>query len=267
MRVFSLLSLLLLAGLPCACRASAPMEAASPSSPEESREAGEDNPVTGFWLYFKKGREFSREFRNPVVFWEVVPRKDLDHWIIEALNKGCVRAPECEGPFPLVAYKFSDDPVELLHRNKGVPYYVGIKTLMERDGRLQYFWEEREKWEPFLPDVKIRSEKPLHVPPPHYLSDSFELFECEFAYGESCGAFFFHLNKEVEDNPHTFFFFTVGRPPDYAWVPEFDSEIPPSVVEAAKNPGRVIPYEHPRLKNPLPGMRPAPWQPPALKAE
>ena len=172
-------------------------------------------------------------------------------------SANCTQPPDCDEPLPLVAYVFLDSPdtTRMYEKTlyKTFPAYLGYLALEKKDGRMQYAWTARAPGEgphclryikesslqkDFVPSFFICSGEPLH---------------CEFAPGATCASFFLWMKGHSLFFPAYRIFFTAGSPPDAAWTPEFDATETPD--------NRRI------LKNPLPGMRPAPWYPPDPKAE
>ena len=167
----------------------------------------------------------------------------------------CAQLTDCNEPLPLVAYVFLDSPDETRWHEKTLydtfPAYLGYLALEAKDGRAQYAWTARAPGEG--PDCLEYVKRPKEDMLPSFLLCSGVPECCEFAPGATCASFFLWMKGHSLFNPVYRIFFTVGSPPDAAWIPEFD---------AAETP------DHRRiLKNSLPGMRPAPWYPPDPRAE
>ena len=184
-------------------------------------------------------------------FLESFRASELREYVEDTYSYGnYVQPPDCDEPLPLVAYVFLDRP-DMTREYEKYPAYVGYLALEKKGGRTQYAWTARAPGEG--PHCLWHVERLEEGSLPGFFVYSGEPLRCEFAPGATCASFFLWMKGHSLFYPVYRIFFTAGSPPDAAWIPEFDS---------AETP------DHRRiLKNPLPGMRPAPWYPPDPKAE
>ena len=187
-------------------------------------------------------------------FEESLPVSGLQEYVEHMTSREkCVQSPGCDEPLPLVAYVFLDSPDKSRQKTafKSFPVYLGYLALEEKGGQVRYAWRAKAPGEGAHCLLHVSSSQKNELP--SFLVYSGDPLRCEFAPGATCASFFLWIKGHSSFFPVYRIFFTVGTPPDDAWVPEFGP------AEA--------PDSRPRLKNSLPGMRPAPWQPPVLKAE
>lgn len=189
------------------------------------------------------GLDRSFDFRKP------------DEFIRESVTgNNCVRMPDLREPLPLVAYVIQDKAEESGTASPPVfPACRGYLVLSEKNGDFCYAWTGKNAGD--MPsDTYVDGASSPEYPHSWWLVFRWgDPQRCEIARQYGPEGFFLWMRSISIRQPHYRIFFTAGSPPDDAWVPEFGP------AEAPDN--------RPRLKNPLPGMRPAPWQPPALKVE
>ena len=187
-------------------------------------------------------------------FEESLPASGLREYVEHMTSREkCVQPPDCNEPLPLVAYVFLDSPDESRQKMafESFPVYLGYLALEEKGGQVRYAWRAKAPGEGAHCLLHVSSPQKNTLP--SFLVYSGDPLSCEFAPGATCASFFLWVKGHSFFFPVYRIFFTAGVSSDDAWIPEF---------------GPAGPLDNrPRLKNPLPGMRLAPWQPSELKAE
>lgn len=194
-------------------------------------------------------------------FEEFLPAARLQEYLEHMTShEECVQPLDCGEPLPLVAYVFLDSPDESHQKMtfKKFPVYLGYLALVERGEQAHYAWTAKAPGEGAHCLLHVSSAKQDELP--SFLVYYGDPLRCEFSPGATCASFFLWMKGHSLFFPVYRVFFTAGLPPDDAWVPEFDTSVPISVTANATRTDN--PANRPRLKNPLPGMRPAPWYPP-----
>lgn len=186
--------------------------------------------------------------------------EDFIHEIV--IEKKGMRMPELREPLPLVAYVIQDKAGKTDTASPSVfPAYRGYLILSESNAGFRYSWTGKS--EGSMPaDTYVDGAALSETPHSWWFIFRWgEPQRCEIARQYSPAGFFLWMRSISFLQPHYRIFFTAGSAPDDTWAPEFDISVSASATNATQP---VDPADRPRLKNPLPGMRPAPWYPPEV---